>query len=98
MDAASRNAAEKRRTTRQPTEAELQGMAEFLEEEWNLPKDEARLEAQTLRATVFPSYISDGPGYAGPVLVMLGGEPNVVMSFTLHHQPDGTVEVRRADS
>ena len=97
MDAASRHAVEKRRTTRQPTEAELQGMARYFVEEWNFSEGRARIEAQTLRATVFPTYISDGPGYAGPVLVALGGEPNAVMSFTLHHRQDGTVEVRRAD-
>ena len=31
---------------------------------------------------VWDNYISDGPGYAGWVAVTLGGEPNMVASFT----------------
>ncbi len=59
------------------TEAEGQAIAEFLGKYWGQESAEEITDIrESMRASVIRSYMSDGPGYYGPVYtVVFGGGP-----------------------
>jgi len=62
---------------RRLTEVEGQRIAEFLGEYWNMNSEEEINEIrESMRGTVIRDYMSDGPGYFGPIyFIVFGGGP-----------------------
>jgi hypothetical protein len=56
---------------------------EYVQEGWGLEGDETvEMLADIIHGAKFPNYMTDGPGYAGPVYILLGGDiaPPVILT------------------
>lgn len=73
---------------RQATEAEINEMADLMIKHTGCPD----VEIQPDRTTVIEDYISDCPGYAGDVIIVLWGLPHYASFFI--RQPNGQLMLR----
>jgi hypothetical protein len=77
--------------TRPPTPEELEEIAQL---EWKTmgskrnqeELDDQRATVKTSYVTVFEDFASEGPGYIGPLIVVVWGCPTMVSTYCRHHE------------